>query len=75
MPEIKQKYTGVIILNYNNYEDTINCIESVDTYNSSKIKFVIFDNATGIKTQWLPVQINKGIKKQIANTPTTVYLL
>ena len=46
MPEIKQKYTGVIILNYNNYEDTINCIESVDTYNSSKIKFVIVDNGS-----------------------------
>lgn len=44
--EIKQEYTGVIILNYNNYEDTINCIESVDTYNSSKIKFVIVDNGS-----------------------------
>ena len=44
--EIKQEYTGVIILNYNNYEDTINCIESVDIYNTSKIKLIIVDNGS-----------------------------
>lgn len=48
--EIKQKHTAVIILNYNNYEDTMNCIESVDTYNTSKIKYIIVDNGSNRKS-------------------------
>ena len=38
--------TAVIILNYNNYEDTINCIESVLKYNTAPIKFIVVDNAS-----------------------------
>lgn len=38
--------TGVIILNYNNYEDTINCIESVEKFNTSPIKLIVVDNGS-----------------------------
>lgn len=35
---------AVIILNYNNYEDTINCIESVEKHNTAAIKYIVVDN-------------------------------
>ena len=38
--------TAVIILNYNNYEDTINCIESVELYNTASIKYIVIDNGS-----------------------------
>ncbi len=38
--------TGIIILEYNNWEDTLNCIESVLQYNSAEVKFIIVDNAS-----------------------------
>ena len=40
------KSTALIILNFNNYEDTINCIESVEKYNSAPIKLIVVDNAS-----------------------------
>lgn len=47
--ERKQRTTGIIILNYNNYEDTINCIESVIKYNTAQIKFIVVDNGSNKK--------------------------
>lgn len=38
--------TGIVILNYNNAEDTINCIASVLKYNTAKIKIVVVDNGS-----------------------------
>lgn len=38
--------TALIILNYNNYEDTFNCIESVEHYNTAAIKLIIVDNGS-----------------------------
>lgn len=38
--------TALIILNYNNFEDTINCIESVEKYNSSPVKIIVVDNGS-----------------------------
>lgn len=38
--------TALIILNYNNYEDTINCIESVETHNTASIKYIVVDNGS-----------------------------
>lgn len=38
--------TALIILNYNNYEDTINCIESVEEFNTSPIKYIVIDNGS-----------------------------
>ena len=46
---MEKNYTAVIILNYNNYEDTINCIESVEKYNTSPIKYIIVDNGSSRK--------------------------
>ena len=37
---------GILILNYNNWEDTINCIESVEEYNTASIKYIIIDNGS-----------------------------
>lgn len=47
MEEIKK--TGVIILNYNNSKDTINCIKSVEQYNTAPIKYIIVDNGSSNK--------------------------
>lgn len=40
------KKTALIILNYNNVEDTINCIRSVLKYNTAPVKFVVVDNGS-----------------------------
>lgn len=39
-------YTAIIILNYNNYFDTRNCIDSVIEHNTAKIKIVVVDNGS-----------------------------
>lgn len=38
--------TAIIILEYNNSIDTINCIDSVLKFNSSPIKFIVVDNGS-----------------------------
>ena len=40
------KSTALIILNFNNYKDTINCIESVEKYNTAPVKLIVVDNAS-----------------------------
>ena len=40
------KQVGIIILNYNNWEDTINCIDSIEGYNSYPIKYFVVDNGS-----------------------------
>lgn len=37
---------GIIIINYNNWQDTINCINSLEIYNSCPIKIVVVDNGS-----------------------------
>lgn len=37
---------GIIIINYNNWQDTINCINSLEKYNSYPIKIVVVDNGS-----------------------------
>lgn len=49
MEKKKMKATAIIILNYNNYEDTINCIESVEHYNTAPVKYIVVDNGSTIK--------------------------
>lgn len=49
--------TGIIILNYNNYEDTINCIESVEKFNTSPVKLIVVDN--GSKRQGVVDKLNE----------------
>ena len=43
---MKCEITAIIILNYNNYEDTINCIESIICYNSALVKIIVVDNGS-----------------------------
>lgn len=38
--------TAIIILNFNNFSDTINCIESVEKFNTAPIKYIIVDNGS-----------------------------
>ena len=57
--------TALIILNYNNYEDTINCIESVEKYNTSPIKYIIVDNGS---TRSNTIQtLDKYLSKRFTN--------
>lgn len=42
----KMQYCAIIILNYNNYEDTINCICSVEKYNTADVKYIVVDNCS-----------------------------
>lgn len=57
--------TALIILNYNNYEDTINCIESVEKYNTSPIKYIIVDNGS---TRSNTIQtLDKYLSKRFSN--------
>lgn len=43
-------YTVVLILNYNNAKDTINCIRSVEQYNTAAIRYVIVENGSNTET-------------------------
>lgn len=38
------KKTAIIVLNYNNYQDTINCLASIKKHNSSPVVIYIVDN-------------------------------
>ena len=38
--------TALIILNYNNWEDTMNCVASVEKYNTARIKYIVVDNGS-----------------------------
>lgn len=38
--------TGIIILNYNNWEDTLNCIDSVRRWNTAPVKYIVVDNGS-----------------------------
>ena len=38
--------TSLLILNFNNVNDTINCIESVESYNTAPIKYIVVDNGS-----------------------------
>ena len=37
---------GIVILNYNNIEDTLNCVKSIKQYNTYPIKIVVVDNGS-----------------------------
>ncbi len=40
------KYVGIVILNYNNSQDTMNCFQSVVEKNTIPVKFIIVDNGS-----------------------------
>lgn len=37
---------GILILNYNNYQDTVNCIASIERYNTFPSKILVVDNGS-----------------------------
>lgn len=41
---------GIIIVNYNNWQDTINCINSLEKYNSYPVKIIVVDNGSNNKS-------------------------
>lgn len=41
-----KSYTAIVILNYNNYEDTIACINSVEEHNTALVKYIVVDNGS-----------------------------
>ena len=53
--------TALIILEYNNSDDTLNCIKSVLRYNSAPVKFIIVDNASS--KQGIIQSILSGVHK------------
>lgn len=38
--------TAILILNYNNAEDTIHCIRSIEEHNTAPVKYVVVDNGS-----------------------------
>ena len=41
-----KRLTAIIIVNFNNIEATINCIESIEHFNSAQIKYIVVDNGS-----------------------------
>lgn len=41
-----ENVVGIVILNYNSAEDAINCVRSVEQYNTAKVKYIVVDNAS-----------------------------
>lgn len=44
------EYTAIIILEYNNVTDTVNCIESVEKFNTAPVKYIVVDNGSSDKS-------------------------
>lgn len=59
-------FTAIIILNYNNSEDTIKCIESVEKYNSADVKYIVVDN--GSTRQSVVSEISEYIKNNFSDS-------
>lgn len=60
------KTTAVIILNYNNYEDTLNCIESVESHNTAPIKLIVVDN--GSSRKGTAYELGKYLKQKFSGS-------
>lgn len=43
---LSQEYTAILILSYNGSADTINCIKSIEAFNSAPVKFIVVDNGS-----------------------------
>jgi len=57
--------TGIIILSYNNIDETIKCIESIEKVNTSTIKYIIIDN--GSSNPDVPHKLNIYFKNKFIN--------
>lgn len=61
---------AIIILNYNNYEDTVNCINSVMDFNTFDAKFYVVDNGSSRKES--VSVIDKFLREKFATDYTKV---
>lgn len=52
--------TGIVILNYNNSSDTINCVKSVLECNTADVKYIVVDN--GSKDRTCVMEIDSAMK-------------
>lgn len=53
---MEQVYTAIIILSYNGASDTINCIRSIESINSSPVKFIVVDNGSSDREENLVLE-------------------
>lgn len=70
-----QQATGIVILNYNNYYDTINCIKSLIEYSMEKLPYVVIvDNcSTNNSVKYIAEYIDLiGIKFEYASENSTI---
>ena len=85
----KEKDTiGIIVLNYNNANDTIQCIDSIMAYNTVDIRIIVVDNGSPLpqtiddlghyfaqKFQTQYCKIYEADASQITHLPTLTYLV
>lgn len=62
---------GIVILNYNGAEDTLNCVRSVEQFNTSNVKFIVVDNGSTkdgqvdcLHEQLLAIYGNRYVKRE-----------
>ena len=60
------EHVGIVILNYNNSSDTINCIESVLKYTTVPIKIVVVDNGSNDVNSIIEISnyLTENVKKE-----------
>ena len=46
LPENDMDKIGIIVLNYNNFEDAINCVDSVIKQENVEMEIVLIDNGS-----------------------------
>ena len=61
----EKEYTALIILNYNNYEDTLSCIDSVEAYNTAPVKYIVVDN--GSTREDTVATLDNALKQKFCN--------
>ena len=57
--------TGIVILNFNNAAATIDCIRSIEKFNTAPVKYYVVDN--GLRNAVIPLQSDDH-GKQLENT-------
>lgn len=60
------EYTAIIILEYNNETDTVNCIESVERFNTAPVKYIVVDNGSPDAT--VPGRIEEYLRSKFSDT-------
>ena len=58
-----KRYTGIIILNYNNSQMTFDCLKSLNNYINSYCKILVVDNDSSLKEKDLLKYVINAFKK------------